>query len=318
MDRIELSLGDRQGFVKSQSKNEVLSLAAALGINCPQTLVLADHLEFAKKEAELVFPAIVKTDDGWGGLGVRLVEDRIALKAAIAELSLPHNWPGKIKRALWQFLPARLIHWLFGWPKNLSIQQRIVGFPCNRAVVCWKGKILAGITVDALATAHEFGPATVVKIANRPDVTEVAEKIVAKLGLSGFLGFDFVVDCTNTAWFLEMNARATPTCHICAEHQDLATSLFLETTGGKPKDIRRNIQQNAFTLFPYCTPLAKRTIPDLPSEQGAPIDEPEFVAACRANEEAKMPNWFFYTNLSNLHSSNETLISTTKSTIRAH
>src|SRR5262249_26322047 len=33
-------------------------------------------------------------------------------------------------------------------------------------------------------------------------------------GLSGFCGLDFVTSDDGTAWFVELNARITPTCHL--------------------------------------------------------------------------------------------------------
>ena len=124
---------------------------------------------------------MMKTDNAWGGLGYDFVNCRSGLWAAIAELSLPYDWSGQVKRVLGRLLSWCPLRWLFWWPRKISIQQYVAGHPCTHAVVCWKGKVLAGITVDVLATAYEFGPATVVKIANRPDVTSAAEKIVAKL-----------------------------------------------------------------------------------------------------------------------------------------
>ena len=296
MDLVELSFGDRRSFVITQSKSEVLLLADSLGIACPQTRVLTDNLEFAGKENRTIFPIMVKADYGWGGLGVQIVNDQIALQAAIAELSLPYHWPRKLKRLLGRRLPSALLRWL--WPRKISIQQFVVGHPCTCAVVCWKGKVLAGITVDVLATRYEFGPATTVKVINHPDVTAAAERIVAKLELSGFLGFDFMLDPANKAWFLEMNARATPICHICADNQDLAGSFFTQFTKMKPKATYCAIYQDTFTLFPYGMPWVRRMMPTPASEIDAPDDEPEYVKACRARKGAKMRDWFWYSTKS--------------------
>jgi hypothetical protein len=298
MDLVELSFGDRRSFVFTQSKSAVLMLAESLGIACPQTTVLTDNFEFAGKENRTVFPIMVKADDAWGGLGVQVVNDQIALQAAIAELSLPSHWPRKLKRPLARRLPSALLRLLFGWPRKISIQQLVVGRPCTCAVVCWKGKVLAGITVDVLATRYEFGPATTVKIIDHPDVTVAAERIVAKLELSGFLGFDFMLDPANKAWFLEMNSRATPICHICADNQDLAGSFFTQFTGMRPKATYCAIHQDTFTLFPYGMPWVRQMLPTLPSEIDAPDDEPEYVKACRVREGAKMRGWFRYSTKS--------------------
>ena len=225
----------------------------SLGVACPKTTLFADGLDFAVEDFGLTFPVIVKTDDAWGGLGVRIVNDGSALSTAIAELSLPYNFPEKLKRILGQMLRAGPLRQRFGQPRKISIQQYVAGRPCTRAVVCWQGKVLAGVTVDVLATLHEFGPSTVAKVTHRPDVAAAAEKIVAKLGLTGFLGFDFIVDVANNSWFLEMNPRATPTCHICTVNDDLPSSLFAQVTGMKPNDGRCIVDEQAFTLFPSGT-----------------------------------------------------------------
>jgi len=69
----------------------------------------------------------------------------------------------------------------------MSLQQYVAGRPCTRAVVCWKGKVLAGITVEVLATLYEFGPATVVKVIHHPNVTAAAEKSWRSWGCLGSL-----------------------------------------------------------------------------------------------------------------------------------
>ena len=95
LDLIQLSFGDPHSYVITRSKNSVLSLALSLGINCPQTTVLGDNRGCAEKAPKFVFPAMMKTDDAWGGLGVRLVNYRSGLWAAIAELSCRTTGQGK-------------------------------------------------------------------------------------------------------------------------------------------------------------------------------------------------------------------------------
>jgi D-alanine-D-alanine ligase-like ATP-grasp enzyme len=296
MELLEFSFGNLDSFVIAQSKSEILSLAASLGITCPKTTVFTDGFGLAAEETGTTFPVVVKTDDAWGGLGVRVVNDRSALHAAVAELLLPYNLPEKLKRVLGRKLRMRLLRWTFGQPRKMSLQQYVAGRPCTRAVVCWKGKVLAGITVEVLATLYEFGPATVVKVIHHPNVTAAAEKIVAKLGLSGFLGFDFILDAVNNSWFLEMNPRTTPICHICANNEDLAGSFFIQVTGMRPKATYHTVNRSAFTLFPFGTRRVMQMTPDLPSEKGAPNDEPEYVKLCRAQVDSKTRDWFWYSS----------------------
>src|SRR5262249_15880526 len=43
--------------------------------------------------------------------------------------------------------------------RTISLQQYILGRPSNRAVICWKGKVLAGISVEVVELKRECGPA---------------------------------------------------------------------------------------------------------------------------------------------------------------
>jgi predicted ATP-grasp superfamily ATP-dependent carboligase len=250
---IQVSFGSVQNLVDTQSKSRVLSLAEALGVRCPQTRVLANKSALEQIEQDLCFPLIVKADEGWGGLGVRLVNNALELRIAIAELSLPYHWPRRAKRLIARRIWRIFLDWWAKWPNKISVQQYVVGNPCNLAAVCWKGRVLAGITVDVLATSNEFGPATAVRIINHPDVEDAAAKIISTLELSGFLGLDFIHDREGRAWFLEMNARATPTCHIATRGQDLAGALFEQLTGTAPQALRQKISQDIIVLSPKKT-----------------------------------------------------------------
>jgi len=78
MELLEFSFGNLDSFVIAQSKARSCQLAASLGITCPKTTVLTDG--FGLAETGTTFPVVVKTDDAWGGLGVRVVNDRSALR----------------------------------------------------------------------------------------------------------------------------------------------------------------------------------------------------------------------------------------------
>ena len=73
-----------------------------------------------------------------------------------------------------------------------------------------------------------------------------------------------MVDTANVAWLLEMNARATPICHISTENQDLAGSFFEQITGTKPKGVYCNILKETFTLFPNEIRRLRQTMPGYP------------------------------------------------------
>ena len=96
----------------------------------------------------------------------------------------------------------------------------IPGVPANRAVLCWHGEVLAGLSVEAVKTAHATGPATVVRILDNAEMAEATGHVVRCLGLSGFVGFDFILERTSgRAFLIEMNPRPTPICHFSLDSQ---------------------------------------------------------------------------------------------------
>jgi hypothetical protein len=220
---------------------------------------------------------LIKLDHSWGGRGVRLAHNHCELLEAALELSFSSGWPKPLKqlaaRAV-QHLPDR---WRTPLPRDVSIQDYVLGRPANRAVVCWQGRILAGISVEAVETAPEFGPTTLARILDRGDLAEVTEKIVRNQNLSGFLGFDFMLDQADRAWFLEMNPRATPTCHLRFNAPSLPASLFSAVTGERPGNDVREVPQCMIALFPnrVLQKFRHAYFDDTPAE------EPEFRDACK-------------------------------------
>ena len=284
---IESSFGDSRSFTTSRSKSRLISLAQVLKIACPPTSVVNTHPEIERHFGRLTYPVLVKLDASWGGRGVRLARDDDELQRAVLELSFPHDWPNSIKRAAVRVIRDLSLGWRPPFPQKLNIQRYVSGRPANRAVVCWRGKILSGISVEALETDSEFGPTTLARIIEHPEMAEAAEKIVENQKLSGFLGFDFMLDHTNRAWFLEMNPRVTPACHLRFKAPSLPAALFLELTGDKPSIDVREVQSDVVALFP--NRVSKEAAH--PYFDDVPEDETAFVNACRRSRFFREIDW---------------------------
>jgi hypothetical protein len=282
---IETSLGDYRSFTTSRSKSELMSVARALEIACPPTIVANSYIEIEEHLSRLPYPVLIKLDASWGGRGVRLAHNDRELLGATLELSFPHDWPRSLKQAMARCLPDR---WRPRFPQKLSIQHYVRGRPANRAVVCWQGKVLAGVSIEAIETDSEFGPTTLARPIEHAEMARAAEKIVATLKLSGFLGFDFVLDGANQAWFLEMNPRVTPACHLRFKtRSSLPTALFLELTGEQPSIDVRQIPSDVVALFP--NRVSKEAAP--PYFDDVPEQESAFVNACRRSRFFREMNW---------------------------
>jgi predicted ATP-grasp superfamily ATP-dependent carboligase len=160
----------------------------------------------------------------------------------------------------------------------MSFQNYIRGRPANRAVLCWQGTVLAGVTIEAIESDLEFGPTTLARLIDHPELTEVAEKIVRHQSLSGFFGFDFVIDPSNRAWFIEMNPRVTPSCHLRSGSPSLAAALFLQLTGKLAERDTRDVPKERIALFPNRISNEARSYPYF---DDTPEEEPAFLEACR-------------------------------------
>jgi hypothetical protein len=91
----------------------------------------------------------------------------------------------------------------------------VPGRPANSAVACWRGEVLAEIQVEVLRTSDPLGPSTVVRVIENSEMAAAAAALVRRLGLSGFCGFDFMLEeGTGAAHLIEINARCTPLCHL--------------------------------------------------------------------------------------------------------
>jgi hypothetical protein len=277
IELIETSLGDPRSFAVTRSKSRLLSVAQALKIRCPPTFVSNSYQEIDRQVGRIEYPVLIKLDESWGGRGVRLAPDERELLLAALELSFPPIWPSSLKwlaARITQQLPDR---WRVSLPQNISIQHYISGRPANRAVVCWQGRVLAGISVEAIETASPFGPTTLARIVDDGELADAAEKIVANQKLSGFLGFDFMLDRANRAWLLEMNPRATPTCHLRFKAPSLPAALFSAVAGRHPNDDVRELPHDMIAVFP--NRVSRQALHSYFDD--APEGEEEFVEASR-------------------------------------
>jgi predicted ATP-grasp superfamily ATP-dependent carboligase len=255
---IEFSLGKPAAFAQARERSTFILSSQCAGVRCPKTIVVSDQDTLESSLGSVTYPIVVKADGTYGGLGVGLAKDEIEAR--------------------------KLVDTLARGQRTVSMQEYIVGRPANRAVVCLEGKVLAGISVEALETRFDFGPASVVRVIDQPEMTAAADRMVAHLGLSGFVGFDFILDRENRAWLLEMNARVTPTCHICfADGTDLPAALYQRMSGVKVTRTAPSELKNTIVLFPQGLLPSRQSLPLSPtylaSYHDVPWEEPALVRA---------------------------------------
>ena len=272
---IESSLGPASAYPFARKKSRLISLAAEEGVLVPETQVVRNHEHLQRLLAERPLPAVLKLDNSLGGEGVRILSRASEGNDALAQL-LRRSGRRKLRAAL------QLARSPAKQAPTVCLQAYIRGRPANRAVLCRRGEVLAGLSVEVIERLRANGPATVVRALDSAQMAQAAARIVKRLGLSGFAGFDFVLDAAGRAYLLEMNQQPTQICHLgfdVSTHMIGALSEML--VGSRPplKSLPLRIQEIAlFPMEQWRDPTSKylwRSYHDVPYQW------PEFLALYR-------------------------------------
>ena len=278
---IERSLGDPAGFQTATTRHDLLMLARSRSIPVPDSAPVASIEDLRELAEQRPFPWVIKADGSWAGLGVRVVGSLAEAETMYRRM----NRPVAPYLVLREALVERDYFWAQPWLSQvrpaISVQSFIVGRPANCAVACWKGEVLAGIAVEVENAESATGPSTVVRIVESAQMLDAARGVVGALGMSGMVGFDFMIeDATGIPYLIEMNPRNTPITHIrLGADRDLVEAL-LARTAGRPQRTRSAVtEQDLVVFFPHTwkhdpnSPFLNRGFHDVPWEEPALVRE---------------------------------------------
>ena len=277
---LRASLGDPRHYGLAASRAKLVETAGALRLRIPAQCRAADVAAARAGAAKLGYPLLLKREASCGGGGVALVRDETELLAAFRRASRK----ARLKRA------AAL---LFGFRESgteppLSLQAFVPGRLAMRTVACINGRVLDGLSLLAEALDPPVtGSSTIVRPIDNPEMEEAAKALVAELGVSGFVSFDFLVGDDGRATLIEMNARPIGSGHLGARFGHDFFGAWLDALSGRigvlasamPVEAPRSI-----ALFPK----EMRRDPDSPALapgteviHDVPWDEPRVIAAYR-------------------------------------
>lgn len=279
---LEHSLGDPAGYPTVAARSGLMALAEAEGIRIPPTAIVRSQGEMHSWLSAHGLPAALKTDGTSGGVGVMLVYTLDEANRAFAALHTPPLLARAAKRALIDQDLNLVLPCLLRRRPVLNVQSLIPGYDATAAVFCWQGKVLAWIGFDVLHTWNPKGPASVVKLNDNPEMVSAAEKIASRLKLSGLYGFDFIIEeGTGKAYLIEMNPRATQTCHLpLGTGRDLPAALWTALSGEPAEETKRVTDKNIIALFPHEWQRNPDSSFLLTAYHDVPWEEPELVRAC--------------------------------------
>jgi biotin carboxylase len=227
------SMGSPASYSITDSRQDFMTLAREEGVLVPESAWIPDLRALDAWVLEKGVPAVLKADCTSGGEGVRVVETRRRARRAFRQLIARRLNTQTFKRILVDGDHSSLAGFLRRDPRLVSIQQYVAGRDANVALACWQGEVLAEITAMVVQARSPKGPAAVIRLFEDPQMSAAVRKIVRRLGLSGFVGFDFVIEGeTGKAFLIEINPRATQTCHLeLGRGRNLIAALFASLSG---------------------------------------------------------------------------------------
>ncbi|KAB2917501.1 MAG: ATP-grasp domain-containing protein [Hyphomicrobiaceae bacterium] len=276
---IEASLGDPAGFAIAEKRSALIALARSMGVRVPRSEVV-QHRPRSGCALPSSFPCVLKRDQTWSGMGVRVVHSDAELQYAWSYVA---GWLGALRACKAALRDRRVPTFLdfFAHDAVVELQEFVPGSPANRAIVCRAGRVMGGISVVAEQTAYPGGPASVVRIIDHPEMAQAAALLAGRLGLSGFCGFDFVISPSGQAHLIELNPRATPIVHLAiGDGTHLPSSLYREMTGTEPEIAPAQVPGDLIALFPTEWQRDPASIFLQQAHHDAPWDEPALLRSC--------------------------------------
>lgn len=235
-------------------------VTARMGSACPPPPSVAnpsaaDALSFAKKVA---FPVLVKRDGFSSGRGVEQCNESGRLSGAIAAIETSPS--------------------AFGG--GFVVQKLLPGTIYGASVASLRGRCVGAFTyIKHLVSPAPFGPTAVAKPQRHDGILADMRDICERFGLTGFAGFDYVVDASGQAHFLEINPRIMPTTHLGPAFGSDLCGALLAAMRGQPPPRAGSPVRNYVALFPNEW-LRDPNSPYLSSAlHDAPQNDPEVRAA---------------------------------------
>jgi hypothetical protein len=284
---VEASLGDPRSYPIVRSRERLLALAAELGIDVPETAPVRSEEALGAWLDREGPRAVLKIDGTWAGEGVRIVDSREAARRSFQDLSRPSGLSTALKRTIVNRDTLALWAWRNAGPPAVTVQRFVTGHPANAMLACFQGRLLGAVCVEVLSSEGPTGAAVVIRLLDSPRMRTAAERLVERLGLTGFCGLDFVIDdATFVPYLIEMNPRCTQLGHLSLPGQgDLAGLLLAQLPGGAAGAPPAPIAADTIALFPQYLAAGAAGAPRPGLHHDVPQAYPELVA------ELSKPTW---------------------------
>lgn len=232
---IKRSLGDPTAYLVVGSRHEIQTAARSAGLAAAESFAIGKTSKLEALAQTLPFPWVLKADHNSGGAGMRIVQSLAQARRFIELASASPNLGKVLKQLIVNGNRAPLTEWLHDLKYPLSAQRLAPGQAARTVTACWQGEVLAAISVTALAGDALGGVAAHVRILENEQMEQAARRMAQGLGLSGFHGFDFMLEPeSGRATLVEMNGYCMQPCHLNAGPGRDLVGAFVERWSGEP------------------------------------------------------------------------------------
>ncbi len=241
-----------ENFPAITSRAELLALARRNGVRVPASMALPGLKDLGRWQSENSAPFVLKADGSWAGFGVRIISNSATAESAFLEMTRPASGRLAFRELFLEGNAFYIRSWLRRERPVMSVQHYVDGWPANIGVACWQGEVLAAVCAESVATTSATGPSTVARIIHNAEMIEAAKRLVRVLGLSGMIGFDFMIEAaTGAAYLIEMNPRNTPICALrLGPGRDLAEALVARLVSRPVRERPPRTERDVVAFFP--------------------------------------------------------------------
>ena len=257
------SLGRIEGYAAACHRVPLIETAVRVGVAVPAFFSVPGP---DTSPPAIGFPIVIKRDHSSGSGGVVIAQNRAELAKAIRAA----RFRQLVKRKL-----ARLAGFDHGEGAILA-QAFVLGRLAMHTAVARDGRMVDGQSLLAVRSHPSKRSSTVLEPLECPTMAEAARRIIAALGCSGFVSFDFIVGDDGRPLLIEMNPRPIGSTHLGRLFGHDLAQAFLT---GQADNCGRHEGIAAVALFPKELERAPdgERISDLYHD--VPWDEPQVLAA---------------------------------------
>jgi len=282
---IERSLGSSESFPVVSARAAFMDVAREEDVRVPLTEVIRTREELKNWVERTGLPTVLKANGTSGGDGVRIAHTQAEAERFFEHLQAPPLFARALKRALVDRDKTLLGPSMLRRRPVVNAQAFVSGREATSTIMCWKGTVLASLHFEVINKASSTGHATVVRLIEHAEMSAAAERMVRRLNLSGFYGFDFMLEAeTGRAYLIEVNPRSAQVGHLSmgAGH-DLPAALFAALSGKAEQPAPKVTEKDTVALFPQEwtrdpeSPFLRSAYHDVPWE------ETELIQDCVSN-----------------------------------